>query len=660
MVINHNISALNTYNQLSKNEKTMSSSLQKLSSGLRINSAADDAAGLAISQKMTAQVNGLDQASSNAQNGISLVQTGEGALNETESILQRMRTLAVQSANGTNTDTDRTAIQTEVTQLKSEIDRISTTTQFNSMNLLDGSMGTQSNLSGVDQLSVSKGMTADASLKADAYTVKSTIASATSSLSSFNAGTTGIAASNVLAATNMASGSYSLVIGGTAGAATYALKDSAGTTVASFAGASGASISLAAAGGSKINMNLGGLGTFATGTATFNYVAPTNATLTAGGGTGISLTSVQGLSAGSGYQLVVGNVSGSKADVTLEDSAGTAIKAFTAVNFASGSIDLNDATQGIDVKLGVPTTPVAGTATFNLSTQAGTVNASIADSNTGITASDIDTSNSSKIAGLDLGNYSVSLAAVNGSTSKFDVTLKDSNGDTLMSQTSVDLSSDQTMTSGNIKFTLKAGTYTAGTTDFNIGGSFNNAGDLAITNSINTTEFANAAGQKFTSNSYDANGLNLHLTTDTFTAAGAAATTVNVTNNSATMQIGANANQTMQVGIQKMDTKSLGIDNIDLSTSTGAQAALPEIDNAIKGVNTQRATLGAYENRMDHTINNLSTESQNLTSASSAITDVDMAKEMMSYTKDNILNQAAQAMLAQANQLPQGVLQLLK
>ena len=141
MRINSNIAALNTLNQLSKNEKATNSSLAKLSSGLRINSAADDAAGLAISEKMKGQIRGLNKASSNAEDGISLVQTAEGALTETESILQRMRELAVQSASDTNTADDRQNIQDEMTQLIDEIDRISNTTQFNNMNLLDGSMG---------------------------------------------------------------------------------------------------------------------------------------------------------------------------------------------------------------------------------------------------------------------------------------------------------------------------------------------------------------------------------------------------------------------------------------------------------------------------------------------------------------------------------------
>ncbi|MBP2640612.1 MAG: flagellin [Firmicutes bacterium] len=142
MIINHNMASLNTYRQLSANNGASAKSLEKLSSGLRINRAGDDAAGLAISEKMRGQIRGLDQASRNAQDGISMIQTAEGALNETHSILQRMRELAVQSGSDTNTADDRAEIQLEVDDLILEIDRIATTTQFNTQNLLDQTGGT--------------------------------------------------------------------------------------------------------------------------------------------------------------------------------------------------------------------------------------------------------------------------------------------------------------------------------------------------------------------------------------------------------------------------------------------------------------------------------------------------------------------------------------
>lgn len=150
MKINHNISALNTYNKLNSATNAQSKSMEKLSSGLRINSAADDAAGLAISEKMRGQIRGLDMAAKNSQDGISLIQTAEGALSEVHSILQRQRELAVQASSDTNVEADRTALQDEFNQLSEEIGRIKDTTQFNTMNLLDASAGT----GGVLQLQV--------------------------------------------------------------------------------------------------------------------------------------------------------------------------------------------------------------------------------------------------------------------------------------------------------------------------------------------------------------------------------------------------------------------------------------------------------------------------------------------------------------------------
>lgn len=141
------MSAVNSYNSLNKVDNTINKSLEKLSTGLRINRAGDDAAGLAISEKMRGQVNGLNMATRNSQDGISMIQTAEGALNETHSILQRMRELAVQSSNGTNTAEDREALQSEISELKSEIDRIGNTTEFNTQKLLDG---TQAGVNGAE------------------------------------------------------------------------------------------------------------------------------------------------------------------------------------------------------------------------------------------------------------------------------------------------------------------------------------------------------------------------------------------------------------------------------------------------------------------------------------------------------------------------------
>ncbi|WP_027965382.1 flagellin [Halalkalibacillus halophilus] len=177
MIINNNIPAMNTYRQMGQNQNDMQSSMEKLSSGLRINRAGDDAAGLAISEKMRAQINGLDQASRNAQDGISLIQTAEGALDESHSILQRMRELAVQSSNDTNVEVDRQELQKEMDQLSGELSRIADNTEFNTQNLLDGDFDATFHIGANEGQNISisiDDMRADALSVGTAYTADTT------------------------------------------------------------------------------------------------------------------------------------------------------------------------------------------------------------------------------------------------------------------------------------------------------------------------------------------------------------------------------------------------------------------------------------------------------------------------------------------------------
>lgn len=417
MIINHNLAAMNTYRQYSINNNAASSSLEKLSSGLRINSAADDAAGLAISEKMRAQIRGLDQASTNAQDGISLIQTAEGALNETESILQRMRELSVQSANDTATDDDRQSIQDEMDQLTSEIDRISNTTQFNTKNLLDGSMGAAVN-------------TAVANVNANgAIEDTGTALSADSSLLT-------------------------------------ALTDSDGNS----------------------------LGITAGDTVTVSYV-----------------------------------IDGTTVENTITVAAGT---------------DLADL---------------------------GTTDGTADDANTAVS-----------VAGGAL-VFTASAAGKTGAIHGLTITVKDSSGDT------------------------------------------RTAASDTLSNFSETTQAADVQQD-----------------------------------GRATFQIGANTGQNMTIAINDMSASALGVSGLQVSTQSQSDVAINVIDEAIQKVSSERSKLGAYQNRLEHTINNLDTSSENLSSAESRIRDVDMAEEMMNYQKTNILQQAATAMLAQANQQPQNVLTLLK
>lgn len=236
MRINHNIAALNTYRQLSSNTMTTQKSLEKLSSGLRINRAGDDAAGLAISEKMRAQIRGLEQAQRNAQDGISLIQTAEGALNETHSILQRMRELAVQASNDTNNDADRAEIQKEIEQLKSEINRISSDTEFNTKTLLDGSLGQTASL-GANGAEVVGVTAVDANAEGTYTLAFSNISTSTNNfVSASNVTQADVTIENTSGADGLETGSYTIEMSGATTAANFNLYDANGNLVSTVSG----------------------------------------------------------------------------------------------------------------------------------------------------------------------------------------------------------------------------------------------------------------------------------------------------------------------------------------------------------------------------------------------------------------------------------------
>ncbi|RLL83189.1 flagellin [Petrotoga sp. Shatin.DS.tank11.9.2.9.3] len=388
MRINHNISALNAWRSMDQVNQSMGKTLEKLSSGLRINRAGDDAAGLAISEKMRGQIKGLDTAVKNAQDSISLIQTAEGALTETHSILQRMRELSVQAASDTNTNVDRNQIQLELDQLREEIDRISRTTEFNTMKLLDGK-------------------------------------------------------------------------------------------IESFRGSVDAKVVT----GGNINVELAV----------------------------VSSGAVEGT-----YVVEVGQLNG-------------------------------NVTSPLDVKI------------------------------TQIKAD---------------GTISSTLSTLGAASAKL----------------------------GNITFKWDAATFDID--DF--GGSLplNEVIDSAV---VRVEE-------------------------------------INTADDQLVLQIGANEGHNIVLGIDDMSSKALGLteDSLKATDQDSAERSIMVVDAAIHKVSTARASLGAVQNRLEHTISNLGVASENLTAAESRIRDADMAKEMMDFTKQQILLQASNAMLAQANTIPQNVLQLLR
>lgn len=440
MIINHNMGAMNANRQMGINAANANKSMEKLSSGLRINKAGDDAAGLAISEKMRGQIRGLDQASSNSQDAISLLQTGEGALNETTSILQRMRELAVQGSNDTLNSNDRGQVQKELDQLTSEIDRIGNTTEFNTKKLLNGG----ANVSG-------------------------TSTDATKAVITGGTGDTTVASS-------------------------IAITDS---TVATAATATRS-------------------GAFADGVTTNS----------------VSI-----------------NINGTK------------------FNFAAGTSNIDAAKAINDAGLGVK-------ATYSKT--------DLVLTTSGVGSASTLTSDAAAVGTIATNNGADATATITG-----------------------------------------APTYTA-------------------------------EGNTITIQSGSAKGLEINIK-----AAGASTLTVDA-NGTLAFQIGANESQILNVGIADMRSGALGVEGIKATDSATATAAITTIQTAIDTVSSERSKLGAFTNRLEHTIANLGTASENMTSAESRIRDVNMAKEMSTFSKNNILSQAAQAMLAQANQQPQQVLQLLR
>lgn len=514
MIINHNMNALNAHRNMNVNNTAAGKSMEKLSSGLRINRAGDDAAGLAISEKMRGQIRGLTQASRNASDGISMIQTAEGALSETQNILQRMRELSVQSSNDTNTAEDRQSIQKEIEQLTEEIDRIGNNTEFNTQSLLKGDGSTKLEASELKIGTVVKGTDVEtkevkASLKATAQ-------------------------------------------------ANFKIKIS----------------------GQEINLKT------TTATATDNAKE----------------METQLKEAIEKSDLLRGQFT-----VTLNNDE-VSIEAIKGGNFegGKGSIEV-PATNGIVVDGGNANTA---------KTVVGETKEATAASVTIDLAGMADKKDNLYGTGITIGNTQIEF---------YDASEGQYTGDAVgVDISGVNAGADDELVNAIIK---QAGNKIEGATI-----SVGNGTDKLLISS--TTKGANS--------------------------------TVNVEDGAkndgfeATFQVGANSNQTISISIGDMRADALGVKNVDLTTAKGSQEATSTIQAAIEKVSTERAGLGAVQNRLEYTISNLDNTTENLTSAESTLRDVDMAKEMMTFSKNNILNQAAQAMLAQANQQPQNVLSLLR
>ncbi|MBO1511733.1 flagellinolysin [Metabacillus bambusae] len=592
MKITHNISALNTHRILTQTGKNTSESMEKLSSGLRINQAADDAAGLAISEKMRGQIRGLEKTSRNIQDGISLLQTAEGALNETHSLLQRGRELSVQAANDTLTQEDKAAIQKEVEQIKTEIDSISKNTEFNKIKLLNRS--STSNSVKEQMLAALPGMLQNSEAMIRDYF----------GLTGDNQSITIFLDDSI----DGASGTLAYV------SASINPMTNEGTNI-------------------ELHVDMSDFTSFVAPNGNddpFNYLDRTIAHEMVHAVFDRTLNMDQDL-----------NNDGSFGDLAVpkwfnEGSAeylkGGADRLFGEVrNLISGGDTVDEAID--DVLNAVGNGQSWGGESLNYAAAYAAVRYLDA--------------NISAESGGSLTDYKDFLGALyNGGA-------RDKSVDDIFNS----LSSTNPSTSW--------GSLTDFINDFKTNGH-------AFVKSIYTdydTAYTAAGGDVsaidvgsiITGKNAD------NVVEDTLVAPGTSDDPMqnwieifpSTTENDAPLSfhIGANSSQTMDVALAKTDSASLGLNNVDVSAD--AQSGITSFDNAITTVSGIRSRFGAMTNRLEHALSVSLNSQENITASESRIRDVDMAQEMMNQTKNSILSKATQAMLAQANQQPQGVLQLL-
>jgi flagellin len=690
MKINHNIAALNTFNQLSKNQNSIQTSLERLSSGKRINRAADDAAGMAISQKMDTQIRGLSIASRNAADGISVIQTAEGALNEVHSMLQRMRELSVQASNGTLTNSDRTAIMDEMSQLKTEVNRIGDSTEFNTRKLLNGDIDKRS--SSTDASLATLKYVSD-SVNPGTYDVSVTQAARQEVLKggpipNGTAPTTGTIYINNeridITATDDYSSTFSKI---------RDLCDKVGIDLYSSTNppSSGSSLSM-------VNQKYG----------TSNPITVTGDlnTLTSLGLNASSTTSVAGqdiqidgtaLDAAHGFptgttvnckgnqveisnsgdfdikltgatqELYTDSASASAAGKSIGDLKTNSVPytitgALTAANilgttgFTTGSHTINLITN---VAATTGAAVVVGTAADTISIDCGQANGAFAN---GITMKILNTptSTTGPAAVFDSATktVTVTLAANQGNNTKSNL---QSALQSIPTSAGIDFTKFTVTSAGNWSTStgVAASSLTASVTLSTSSGASSQIDGINIKPQVTAASglktYTLANGSTITANF----GTTVPAT-GSFTANAKDVAVQVLTTGPLNLQIGANENQTLEVRVGDIRTAAMGIDDLNVYTSANAEEAISTLDDAIQYVSRFRAKLGAYQNRLEHTTANLDSANENMTAAMSRIEDTDMAQEMSEYTKQNILIQAGTSMLAQANQLPQGVLQLLK
>ena len=573
MVVRSNIMAVNSQRQLGMNNSQVSKALEKLSSGYRINRAGDDASGLAISEKMKSQIKGLDTASLNAQDGISLVQTAEGALTEVHNMLNRMTELATRSANGINEDLNRESLQLEVDKLQEEIDRISQSTNFNGIKLLDGSLGG-----------------GNVSANGTSFTGANDI----SKFSSAEV-VTGAASGVSFTAVTSASATETFVIDGqkleidwSKGDAKKFLEsitsvDGSTTAIATEAGKEWANKLTELFNNQIKEQGLKGSVKITFDGSKFSLKSENKGSDSEFSFSGSTLTEAE---KSLGSLLFGGSTTAGDPITSIISKAGNEYNGNTIAAGSQFQMDINGTKVTVTVVTQI--TKTSSQTVVNMSTVAANLQ------------TDIQAAVNAYNTAMGLWWYDKASGLTGLTTSDFTVEAADDGGFLIKYNGDVE----------DVKF------------------SFNDIGEKDIAASLGLANGSSMAGG----------------------------------NRGLILQIGDTADSFNQIAVSVANMSSLGIGvaSVDISKREGAASAIDTIRAAIDKVSEQRAVLGATQNRLEYTINNLDTASENLQSANSRIRDTDMAKMMMEYTKVNVLTQSAQAMLAQANQQPQSVLQLLQ
>jgi flagellin len=619
MRINNNINALDAQRNLAITGVSLSKSIERLSSGLRINRAADDAAGLSISEKLRANVRGLAQAIRNAQDGISMIQTAEGALTEVHSMLQRMRELGVQAANDTLSDEDKGNIVTELMQLKAEMNNISTSTTFNGKHLLTGALATALDSS----ITASTGLVSGEVLGVTGG--RATVASVDVSqaepgrvfnLSSSSANTLTITDSLDLTRTQ-----------------TITIRDLTANDTQDL-DFSDLGIKLTVSTGSGETKTAAGIVTdLISGSASILATpAFVNATATSAAASSTSTIAIGGISTSVALAAFSAATAGS---VT-----GAAITATSGSTTNTGSITINS--TAITYNLGTSPAQTAGFVQAAIQAQSATTGVTAATTGGGSDQVVLTTTGTGSGASIVVaGSTLAATGFANGTTSGTDAV-----GSAALNAAAIVAAINANTTNVVTAATTGGGGYT-----------LTQKTASSVDKVVITAPGAAATGLTVgsTANGTDGSSDNNNINTGT-------------TSGPANLQVGAEANDYFTVAFARVDVSSQGLASLESALSSfrdnhsvvNAQGLITAVDASITSVNASRSNLGGRQNRLEHAIANLGVAHENLSASESRIRDADMAEEMVTFTKGQILQQAGTAILAQANQLPQSILSLLR